>query len=374
MSLLDRREFLEAAGALAAAELSAGVAVAGKQTSSSEKIGVGFVGVGNRGTALLENLLTIPGIEVRGICDINPEHLARAQKMVVAKGQPNPQGTPEWKKLLELREVDAVVSALPCDLHADNYLDVIAAGKDLYGEKPMCLTREDCDRVVKAANQSKQVVQIGFQRRADPRFIDSMELIRRGELGKPIEGRIMWSNSWGPLYDWFGHRARSGDWMVEQAIHGWDVMNWATASMPVRAVGMGRNDLFRDKQPDRDVHDYYSAMVEYQNGVIVSIVHSWTVPGKFGDEYTRLIGTDAGIDFNTGIISYRPHLKKKDRPTFTAKAVNNTRMALEAWTRSLRERKPTVATVEQGRDAVLVCLLVRKAVDTKGAVMLEDLS
>ena len=79
-----------------------------------------------------------------------------------AAGKPQPEGTPEWKKLLEMKAVDAVVSALPCDLHAANYLEVLAAGKDLYGEKPMCLTPSDCDKVVSAANKSKQVVQIGL--------------------------------------------------------------------------------------------------------------------------------------------------------------------------------------------------------------------
>jgi len=375
MNPLDRREFLETAGAIAAAELIANPSTVRADQEGTGLIGVGFVGVGSRGTALLENVLTVPGVEVRAICDINHEHSARAQKMVVAAGQPKPQGTPEWKKLLDLGEISAVVSALPCDLHAANYLDVIAAGKDLYGEKPICITPADCDRVVAAANASKQVVQIGFQRRADPRFIESIKLVHEGELGKLVEGRIMWSNSWGPLYDWFGKRERSGDWMVEQAVHGWDVMNWATGSLPVRAVGMGRNDLFRDVQPDRNVHDYYAAMVEYESGVILSIVHSWTVPNKFGEEYTRLVGTKAGIDFNTGMISYRPESKKKDRPAYTGPpAKNNTRMALVAWIDSVRKRSPTVATVEQARDAVMTCLLVRKAVETKSAVTREQLS
>ena len=375
MNPLHRREFLQATGVAVAAELAASTALAGAQDSPAGKIGIGCVGVGGRGTALLETVLNIPGIEVRGICDIKPEHVERAQKIVTAKGQPKPLGTPEWKKLLEGKEIDAVISALPCDLHAANYLDVIAAGKDLYGEKPMCITPEDCDRVVKAAEASKQIVQIGFQRRADPRFIESMKLVHSGELGDLVEGRIMWSNSWGPLYDWFGKRERSGDWMVEQAIHGWDVMNWAIGSRPVRAVGLGRNDLFRQQQPDRNVHDYYAAMVEFENGPIVSIVHSWVAPNKFGDEYTRLIGTKAGIDFNTGMISYRPELKKKDRPAFAGtQKINSTLMALEAWVESMRNRSTPVATVQQGRDAVLTCLMIRKAVDTKSAVVREDLS
>src|SRR5262249_33944829 len=150
----------------------------------------------------------------------------------------------------------------------------------------------------------------------DPRFIETMKQVHEGELGDLVEGRILWSNAWGPLYDWFGQRKRSGDWMVEQAVHNWDVMNWANRCLPARAMGLGRDNLYRDKQPDRDVHDYYAAVVEYANGVIVNIVHSWVAPGQggkqpvFNDEYTRLLGVKAGIDFNNGTFSYRKELNK----------------------------------------------------------------
>ena len=170
MTNFPRRTFLGTAGAALAASQLAAPARAG----ANETIGVGCIGVGNRGTKLLNSLLKVQGVQVRAICDIKPEHLAEAQKRVVDAGQPKPAGTPEWKKLLEMPGIDAVVSALPCDLHAANYLDVIAAGKDLYGEKPMCLSIADCDKVVAAADSSQRIVQIGFQRRADPRFIETM--------------------------------------------------------------------------------------------------------------------------------------------------------------------------------------------------------
>jgi len=94
----------------------------------------------------------------------------------------------------------------------------------------------------------------------------------------------MWSNAWGPGGGWYGHRKLSGDWMVEQACHNWDVIVWANQCLPVRATGFGTTGLFRDTpvvvdsvenivaiEPDRDVHDYYSGVVEFQNGVIVNI-------------------------------------------------------------------------------------------------------
>jgi predicted dehydrogenase len=368
----DRRRFLGAGALLAAGALTPELAAAEKE----EPLNVGFVGVGNRGTALLRNLLALKR-SVVAVCDIKPAHAKRASALVVAAGQKAPRLSDDWRKLLEVKGLDAVVSALPCDLHAANYLDVLAAGKHLYGEKPMCLTLADCDKVIAAAKKSKKVVQIGFQRRADPRFIETVKQVHAGELGELVEGRILWSNAWGPLYDWFGLRKRSGDWMVEQACHNWDVMNWANRCLPVRAVGLGKSGLFKKAQPERDVHDYYSAVVEYANGTIVNILHSWVAPGKegtFNEEHTKLVGTRAGIDFNSGTFSYRRELKKPDRVGHSAKGpINNTRLALAAFVESVRAGKPPVASVQHGRDAVLACLLVRQAVYTKKVVTPKEL-
>ncbi len=371
MTGIHRREFLGATGALVAGQLVAGEVTA--KVGPNDTVGIGIVGVGNRGTVLLQNLLQIPGVEIRAVCDIDPAHLERGLKMVSDKGQKRPRGTAEWRQFLKFDGIDAVVAAIPCDLHARLYLDVLAAGKDLYGEKPMCLTPADLDAVVKAARASTQIVQIGHQRRADPRFLETIGQVHAGELGSLVEGRILWSNSWGPLLGWFGQRQRSGDWIVEQAVHNWDVMNWAIRARPVRALALGRNDLFRDLQAERDVHDYYAGLVEYPGGIFVNIVHSWVAPNKFNEEYTRLIGTKGGIDFNTGTFSYRPDQKKNDRP-FGGGELNNTLLALQAFVRSVRTRSEPVCTVEHGRDAVLTCLLVRAAVDSQTVATMDRLT
>lgn len=350
-------------------------------SSPANTVNLGFVGVGGRGQALLRSLLSLKNVAVRAICDTNPDNIASTQKILADKKLPKAAVDTDWKKLLERKEIDGVVGALPCNLHAKSYLDTIAAGKDLYAEKPMCLSVADCNAVVAAANASNRIVQVGFQRRADPRFIETIAQVHKGELGDLVEGRICWSNAWGPLYGWFGHRETSGDWMIEQAVHNWDVMNWSLQSLPVRAVGLGKRGLYGKKQPDRDVTDYYSALVEYENGVIVNILHSWVAPGQegamnraFNDEYTRLVGTRAGIDFNTGTFSYRKELNLPDRVGHSHKGeIDSTALALDAFANSVRTRKPPVSTAEQGRDSALVCLLVRAAVDRGGEITMEEL-
>jgi myo-inositol 2-dehydrogenase/D-chiro-inositol 1-dehydrogenase len=369
---IDRRRILQAASCLAAGSLL-GTSQA-RAADEPTPVRLGFIGVGSRGSALLRLMAQQPGTEIVAVCDSDPARLDLAKQIVAEAGQPTPAGFSEWQKLLEHPKVDAVVSALPVDLHAACYVDVLDAGKDLYAEKPLGLTVAECDEVQQAAEKSGRIVQVGFQRRADPRFIQSIQCVHDGEIGELLEGRVLWSNSWGPLTGWFGQRQRSGDWMVEQAVHNWDVLNWATNSLPKRAVGFGRNDLFREHQAERNVHDYYSGVLEYENGVIVNIVHSWVPPTKFNEEYTRLIGTTGGIDFNSGMISYRPDQNRPDRAAFAGPAnLDNNVLAVESFLKALRERTQPVATLAHAKTALLACLLMREAVDRGTAVTLKDI-
>lgn len=368
---IPRRQFIAATSLAAAGALLPQFSRAADNAVAPVRLG--FIGVGSRGSTLLRLMAQQPGTQIVAVCDNEPSKLDRAKKIVTDAGRPAPETFGDWKKLLEHRDVDVVVSALPVDLHAPCYLDVLAAKKDLYAEKPLGLTVAEGDAVQRAADQSGRIVQVGFQRRADPRFVQPMKLVHDGEIGDLLEGRVLWSNSWGPLTGWFGQRKRSGDWMVEQAVHNWDVLNWATRSLPKRAVGFGRSDLFREHQADRDVHDYYAGVLEYENGVFVNIIHSWVPPTKFNEEYTRLIGTKGGIDFKTGTFSYRPDQKKADRVAYEGPAnLDDNVLAVESFLKAVRERSQPVATITHAREALLACLLMREAVYRGTAVTMKD--
>lgn len=366
-----RRRFLAASGLVASYAVTRPLF---GQGAPSHQIHIGIIGMGNRGTTHLKVLLTQPGVRVVAVCDLNPERVAAAQDLVVKAGQSRPFGTADWKELLAQPDLQAVTSALPVDLHLACYLDVLRSGKDLYAEKPMCLTLSECDTLIAAAKAAgDRIVQIGFQRRSDPKFLEAMALIHGGDFGTLVEGRIMWSNAWGPLFGWFGQRERSGDWMVEQAVHNWDVLNWAARSKPKRALALGRAGFFRDQQPERNVHDYYSGVLEYESGLIVNITHSWLAPGGLDREYTQLIGEQGGIDYNTGVITYRKSTGRTTRRVGAEMKTDNTTLAFAAFLRSVRERTPAVAGPEQGRESLLTCLMMREAVERGTVVTRTDL-
>jgi len=372
---LSRRDFMVRSAA-------AGVAVGLARGTLAQGLGdrpvrCGFIGVGGRGTGLLKVAVTIPGVEVPAICDINKDHLARAIGIVEKAHSKKPQGysagPTDYRNLLARDDLDAVVIAVPCDLHAQMYLDAIAAGKHLYGEKPMCLTVEDCRRIVTAEARSNLVVQIGFQRRCNPRYREAIKLVHAGEIGDPIEARAAWCNAWGPLRGWFSIRARSGDWMLEQACHTWDVLNWVARSTPVRAFGTGRRDIYTDVDPGRDVTDYYTATLEYPNGMTVSFLHSWFCPndGAFTGVYERVAGIKGGVDLGAGKFIYRD----RDKPSRTVgpKQLDDTRLSVESFFDCVRKGTKPLSGVRNGRDAVLVGLLVRKAVDARRVVTWDEI-
>src|SRR5450759_590010 len=100
------------------------VSVAGSATllgaqSPNDAVRVAVIGAGNRGSYLLQNLLKVPGVRVVAVCDIDPQRLQKAVAAVAAAGQPSPEGYAEYRKLLDRKDVDAVVIASPVDLHKE---------------------------------------------------------------------------------------------------------------------------------------------------------------------------------------------------------------------------------------------------------------
>ena len=107
--------------------------------SPSDTVRVAFIGVGNRGSYLLRNMLKVPGVKVTVICDINPETLNRAIDAAKTAGQ-SPEGIAEWRRVLDRQDIDAIVVATPVDLHKEMAIASLESGRNLYCEKPMALT------------------------------------------------------------------------------------------------------------------------------------------------------------------------------------------------------------------------------------------
>lgn len=374
---VNRRRFL-GCSATAALAISQGNLAESAGAEPGDPVRVGVIGVGSRGTALLRGLLEIESTNIVAVCDHESKHRQRGMGIVEKSRGQKIDAVDDYRRILDRADIDAVVVALPCDEHEAVYRDALRAGKHLYAEKPLGIGLDECDRLIaEAENAPKIRFQVGFQRRSNPRFVEGIDLIRRGELGRLIEVRGASLSSNGPIngHDgWLGRRSRSGDWMVEHAVHVWDVMNWLAGTLPTRATGWGRRDLFAKQDPGRDVTDHYVVELEWPGEIRASFSQSWIAPAteEFTGSTLQVLGEDGGFDFNSGSLTYRDRDRK--RRTIHPGPQPDTRLSLQAFLKSIRTGDTSgISSLQDARNATLVGLMVRKAVDERRTVTLDDL-
>jgi len=171
---------------------------------ANEKIRVGFIGVGNRGTQLLDGFLQQDDVEVAALCDVYEPYLmrdyskvdkklldaleGRVPKMTEKLGD-NVARYKDFRQLLDRKDIDAVVIATPDHWHAIMAITACQAGKDVYVEKPLSITVVEGRKMVEAAKRYSRVVQVGLHRRSSKQYMQAVEEIQAGKIGKVTVGR-----------------------------------------------------------------------------------------------------------------------------------------------------------------------------------------
>ncbi|MBM4084846.1 MAG: Gfo/Idh/MocA family oxidoreductase, partial [Planctomycetes bacterium] len=282
---VTRRDFLK----LGSAGLALGLAgsTAWAQEAAAKPLRCAFVGVGGRGTGLLKTTLELQGVDVVAVCDVNADNLERALGLVEkAKGKrPDAlgKGPYQYRELLRRDDVDCLVVGTPCNWHGIMYLEALKANKHFYGEKPMAITVKEIKLIHEARQQHPNVVaQFGFQWGANRSRADAIRRVHEGAIGDLVEGRFFRHNSWSSLGRWFNKRELSGDWMLEQAVHEFNLMWWVTQSHPLAAYTVGRRNVIEPNNAERDVTDFYTTILEYPKGLIIHYSHGWIDPPGFG--------------------------------------------------------------------------------------------
>ncbi len=376
---LNRRRFLGCSAAAGWALSQGRPAGADDVDGSPRPIRLGLIGAGNRGTTLLRSALELPAVAVAAVADTEPRHARRATGIAEKATGAKPDSYNDPRELLAREDLDGVLIALPCDLHAPWAIEALRAGKHVYLEKPLAPSLADCDAIaVESGRRPFQAVHVGFQRRSNPRVAEGVELVRSGELGEPLQGRASWTSSNVPPAGqggWLARRDRSGDWMIEQAVHVWDLYGWIAGGPPCRAFGSGHRDLFRADDPGRDVTDVYAATIEWPGGLHLTFEQSWVDPAD--DAFTgvalRLVAEGGGIDFASGVVTYRD--RSRPRRALHPGPIADTRAAIEAFAAACRAAEPPLPPISlaEARDATIAGLLVRRAVDERRVVTIDEI-
>lgn len=300
---MTRREFVRR-GATAAAAVGAVGAPAVNVLGANEMLNVGLIGPGIRGVHLMRQMKRIEGVRITAIADIYDGWRARGVEMA-KETAPEVKAYDHYKKILEDRDLDALVIATPEHAHCRMLIDALEAGYDVYCEKPMVHTWKEGQAVVRANQKAKRIVQIGTQRRSTDIYHQAAQIVQSGGIGQVTQVRAFWYRNttddkpqWRyPIpedasedninWDAFHMGARKhpfdihryfqwrcywdysmgigGDLMVHQV----DIINMVMGSkMPSAVTAMGK--ILRFHELGRETPDTWNAILEYPEGFYVN--------------------------------------------------------------------------------------------------------
>ena len=331
---LSRRDFLRRSTAGAAGlgyflngrwtPLEASVPVA-RPASPSDRVNVAFIGFGIRGNILLEAARKTGLANLVVACDCYQGHLDRAKERTDGKIETN---FAQYKKVLDRKDVDAVVIATPDHWHLPMVLDAFEAGKDVYIEKPMTHKVEEGPQMVEAAKRYKRVVQAGSQGRSSPLQKKAHEIVQSGQLGKVTKivsfyNRNSSTGAWnypippdlknGVNFNWEEWQGRapehaydpervfryrkywdySGGISTDLFVHIITSIHFIMdATMPA-SVYAGGGILFR--KDGREVPDTLDAVFEYPEGFQVNMGSTFNNASS-GGQGIQFLGTDGTLE------------------------------------------------------------------------------
>ena len=300
----NRRDFFKLLGSSSLIALFPWLQSCTKEISDAvvgEKLRIGLIGTGSRGMYHLNNIPSIPQAEIVALCNDYKPHLQQAVDLF-----PKAKAYDDYRKLLEDKNVQAVIITTPLNEHERMTIDSFAAGKHVFCEKSMALTLEGCRNIYDAYRQSGKVLYIGQQRLFDPKYIRAMEMIHSGLIGTITGMRAYWyrNNNWRrPVpspelekrINWRLYRNSSAGLVTELAAHQLQVGDWAIGLRPESVMGCGDIVYWKD---GREVFDNISLIYRYPNGVKMS--YESIISNKFLGLEEMIMGDKGTMELEKG--------------------------------------------------------------------------
>jgi len=294
-----RRQFVQSASAAAGWMIVSPQAVRGSQANSA--VTVGLIGSGGRGSYDAGVVIKDPRARLVALCDLFDDRVdAAATRLKLEK----PEIFKDYQKLLGSPGIDAVIIATPPFLHPEQFEAAVEARKHIYCEKPMGVDAAGCRKVMAAAKRADpaKTIAVGFQQRYGPVYLEAYKRLQEGQIGDLSTARGWWIGA-DPftrrpyddpkiekLRNWFCYRDYSGDFIVEQDCHNFDVLHWFIGGLPIRAVGWGG----RKVRTSMEILDHLSLTFEFPNGIYVNYEANQLTPrgySRVGEEFTGTKGT-----------------------------------------------------------------------------------
>jgi predicted dehydrogenase len=298
--MTNRRTFIKTTATATAATALGPLIVWGRHNSPNEKIVVAAMGTNSRGAEVIRNFAAQPGVEVAAICDVDERAIAKGVEFVrQSQAKASPKGEKDIRKVLENKDLDALMIAAPDHWHAPATIMACAAGKHVYVEKPCGHNPREGEMCVEAAAKHQRVVQMGNQRRSWNVLQEGIAALHQGAIGKVYFARAWYANgrkgighgkpapvpAWldydlwqGPAprlpfrdnlvhynWHWFWHWG-TGE-ACNNGTHEIDIARWGLqADYPTRVTSAGGRFAFAD---DWETPDTQSATFEFEGGKMI---------------------------------------------------------------------------------------------------------
>ena len=353
------------------------------QTAPSNQHVVGLIGSGGRGQYIMRLVMRDPGVRVGAVCDVYEPNL---EKGLSAAGN-KARAYRNYKALLDDKSIDIVIIATPEHWHHRMLLDALAAGKDVYIEKPLCQTPEQGVQMVEAARGSKSIVQVGTQRRSYDLFQKARQLVAGGTLGpvrmvrswwlnnqvqafpeRKLEGPLDWSQWQGPaasraldprrFFHWRFYSEYSGGIVADQGAHVFDGIHMLMGAGYPLAVNASAG---RPHQPGVDTPDGVVVAAEYPEDflAIFTINYAAMRYKSRNDQLNQLDGELARLDIGRESFAvYKRGEEEKAAITETSGGFDKASEAHVAnFLECVRTRATPNAPVEKGFQGALIVQL-----------------
>jgi predicted dehydrogenase len=404
----SRRGFLETAGATALTGLT-GVA-AGRPLDANQRLSVGIVGPGGRGSSLLRTFFQVckeVRAELTAVCDLWSRNRERSLALVKQLGGSAPRVFNRLEDMLNWTGLDAVLIATADHAHARQLTQCLRAGMHVYCEKPFANVLEEANSTIDAYRRSDKVVTIGTQRRSDPRYLAAQELMRSRPIGDIVQVDVI-QNAYSP-YRWRRDadvralRERDVDWRVFlmgkpyrpfdarqylefRLFHDFStgiIDQWMThmidtvhmlagATLPRSVAAHGGTYTWKDHRQNGDtVH----ALLEYPQGFLAT--YSSTLANGFGS-CCRILGRQGTLEYEN---NWRLSGDGVGGSTVKARPIaaqpglhgNMDQIHMRNWLECIHAgRRQTHCTPEHGYQHAIACIMADRALHTGRRVVLDE--
>ncbi|AMY08098.1 Inositol 2-dehydrogenase [Luteitalea pratensis] len=367
---LDRRAFLQTGATLAASASLATRAVAQPQVviptaPVTGAIATGIIGTGGRGTADLGAVLEHG--KVAAVCDVKADRMKAAADVAM---RDTPAQYADYRRVLDRKDIEAVVIATPPHLHAEMAVAALQAGKHVYCEKPVAITPASVAQVVKAVKASGKVFIAGQQLRSYKRLGAAVGKIRAGAIGDVLMIKAQRHSEsdlshTGTSADWFFDVEKSGGYLIEMSVHNLDLCNWAIGATPLKAAGFGGILLYKDDPPGRSIMDGYTLSYDYPGGVKLyftqMVFHPKGLPG--GGQFVHVYGQKGACDL-MGDTSVYPLDGKAPPAELVPKMEEAPNAHMLAFYECIRGKGTNPADITVGATGALTAIMGHQAITT----------